>query len=59
MEQRSHYQVGLKNTGECTSPKLKSLEQPEMDGAAAWDHEYEAAELVTGPLFGCVNFEPK
>jgi hypothetical protein len=53
--------VNYKNIGEahvhkCWHPKLVFYERPAKDGACVVDGSQYVASLLTGPLFGCVNF---
>ena len=42
----------------CDSPHLLYLERPKTaNGATVADYNLEFASLITGPEFGCVNFE--
>ena len=41
----------------CQCPKKVFYERPALDGCAVVDGFEYMAELITGPMFGCVNFE--
>lgn len=41
----------------CNSPKTVFYERPDLDGAAVVDGSEYSASLITGPDYGCVNFE--
>ena len=41
----------------CKSPKVLFYQRPDLDGACVVDGSQYTASLITGPDFGCVNFE--
>lgn len=41
----------------CVSPKVRSLERPEVDGATVIDGSAYVAHFITGPEFGCTAWE--
>ena len=43
----------------CKSPKVVFYQRPDLDGACVIDGSEYKAELITGPDFGCVNFEKR
>ena len=43
----------------CLCPKRVFYERPALDGCAVVDGSEYMAELITGPMFGCVNFESR
>lgn len=49
--------TGPEYVKECQNGKLLFYERPQPDGACVVDGSQYAAKLLTGPKFGCVNWE--